>query len=176
MRTLILTAGLVLAAAPALADAQMLGIMARGTGVGSFPLARGYAVCMLGGGTVEGVVNALAAARLTATQADEDEMGMVGFSIEGMPFTIALYDDGAICDVTSETIDAGQAMQSLMIIAGTTGFQMEDGNCPVLRLGGTVSAALTSSGNDPVCPPADTSNVRFSFAPAPAAAAPAPTK
>lgn len=180
MRTLTLAVAL-LAATPALADPMMLRMVAGGTGVATQPLARGYAICLLGAGTVAGVETALANAGLTATRADQPDMGLVEFVPEGVPFAISLYDDGLICDVTSETLGTDQATMGMVIIGGMVGFQMENGlACAGMRLGGTVVAEISSSGNDPECSHPSTSNVRFTFRgadPAPAApAAPPLTK
>ena len=173
-RGLLLGAALTLGAGPALADRAMLGLLAQGRVFADQPLLRGYALCLLGNGdpaALEALIVRGGGQRL-----DETEMGATDYMLDAN-FYISTYQDGTICDVTAERIGTDVAMQSLMVVAGITGFESQPGSaCPRLVLGGTVTAELTSSGNDPVCPPAETSNVRFSFGAAAAAPAPALTK
>lgn len=173
MRKLALSAALALAGAPALADAAMLGILAQGRMFADQPLLRGYALCLLGGGDPAALDARMVEAG--AERMDESEMGATFYTLDA-PFYVSVYQDGAICDVASEEIGTDAALQSLMVVAGITGFAMTDGNCPGFVLGGAVAAQLTSSGNDPSCPPAETSNVRFTFGAAPTPAAPALSK
>jgi len=172
MPRLILAAALTTLAAAALADQAMLNIVADGMVAAQSPLAQGYAICLLGGGTVDGID-----ARLRDRgflREDEPDMGAVYFDSSEVPFSIGLYENGTICDVTSEEIGTDQAMMGLVVVATMTGYQMNTGtDCPTLALTGGVTAEVTSSGNDPVCSHPTTSNVRFTFGAA--AAAPAET-
>lgn len=163
-------------AAPALADRMMLEMVTRGVAVGNQPLARGYAACLLGEGTVDGVEAALA--EMDFTRADDAELGMVTFTSPSLPFSVTLHDNGAICDVTSETLGTDQATMGIVIVGGMAGYEIDNGGaCARMRIAGTALAEITSSGNDPQCSSAGTSNVRFTFgAAAPAPATPAPTK
>ena len=173
-RSLMLGAALALAAGPVLADRAMLGLLASGRMFADQPLLRGYALCLLGNGD-PAELDALIA-RGGGQRLDETQMGATDYMLDPN-FYITTYENGTICDVTSERIGTDAALQSLVVVAGMTGFAMTDGTCPSFLLGGTVTAELTSSGNDPSCPPAETSNVRFTFGAAPAApAAPALTK
>lgn len=174
----ILAATLALGAGPAAADRAMLGVLASGRMFADRPLLRGYALCLLGNGDPAALGTLMAEAG--AERSDETEMGATFYTLDA-PFDVSVYQDGAICDVSSEEIGTDVALQNLIVVGGMTGFAMIDGECPGLRLGDTVTATLTSSGNDPTCPPAETSNVRFEFgdgagAPADPAPAPAQTK
>ncbi len=156
-----------LAAGPAVADRAMLGLLASGQLFADRPLLRGYALCLLGNGDPAALAGLMAEAG--AERMDEPEMGATFYTLDA-PFYVNVYQDGAICDVASEEIGTDTARSSLMVVAGMTGFAMTDGDCASFVLGGTVAAELTSSGNDPVCPPAETSNVRFTFGATPAPA------
>ena len=173
IRLATLAAAAALAAAPVLADRAMLGVLASGRMFADRPLLRGYALCLLGNGDPAALAALMAEAG--AEMMDEPEMGATFYTLDA-PFYVSVYQDGAICDVASEEIGTDAALSSLMVVAGITGFTMTDGDCPGLMLGGSVAAQLTSSGNDPSCPPAETSNVRFTFGAAPEPAAPALTK
>ncbi len=152
-------AGLV--ASAGLADTMMLGMVANGTVVNDQPLAAPFAICLLGGGAIDPVVDALLERGFV--REDDTEMQITTLSSPEAEFTVALYEDGAICDVTSEEIGTDGALMTLMVIGGLVGFEGTGSDCTAIKLAGAV-AEVTSSGNDPVCFDGGTSNVRFSFA------------
>ncbi|MFN4173183.1 MAG: hypothetical protein ACK4GW_15650 [Pseudorhodobacter sp.] len=148
------------AATPALADNAMLNVIASGMVGADRPLTRAYAICLLGAGQIDPVAEGLA--EMGFQREDDTEMGVTYLAAPDAPYSVALYQDGAICDVTSETNGTDEALMSLVVLGGMTGFENVDTECTAMRLGG-VLAEVTSSGNDPDCYDDDTSNVRFTF-------------
>jgi len=160
-RLFILTAFPGLLATAASADTMMLGMVANGTVAREQPLAAPYAICILGGGATDPVVDALVEKGFV--REDDTEMQVTTLTSPEADYAVTLYDDGAICDVTSETTGTNDAMMALMVVGGLAGFEGVGGECSALRIAGVV-AEVTSSGNDPVCHDEGTSNVRFTFA------------
>jgi hypothetical protein len=150
-----------LLATPAFADDGALRMIAEGTGVPPRGIERAYAACVLSAGQIDPVIEVLA--DLNLARNDDTEMGVTTLSAPDLPFAITFYDKGAICDVSSESIGTTEARIPLSIVAGMTGFQMDSAAECFTAIMGTVRAQLTSSGNDPVCEDANTSNVRFTL-------------
>jgi hypothetical protein len=102
------------------------------------------------------------------TRSDDAEMGVVSLTPPwGDPYVI-LYDNGAICDVTSESIGLMRADQNLapLLLAAQFPINRADvpSGCTAYDIGSGIIAELTSSGNDPQCRSDTTSNIRFTFA------------
>ena len=155
---------LALSVAPAMtgarADAGLLGMVARGAVLADNPLARPYALCLLGEGEAEPVIAAL---REDGFDVETDaEMGVTFMTSARYDYSVSLYMGGLICDVSTERTGTEGALGTLMVLAGLVGWSQEEGECTRLRLAGAL-AEVTSTGNDPVCFDDATSKLRFAF-------------
>jgi hypothetical protein len=124
------------------------------------------AACILG----DGQVDAIAAPFTDAgwTRDDDTEMGIVALYPQGGNVGVTLYDDGRICDVSSEAWGTDTAIGALQIMAGTAGLTLENVDtgteCITLRVTPAVTVDITSTGQDPTCFSESTSTLRFTFA------------
>lgn len=142
------------------ADAAALGLVARGAVLSDRPLARPYALCLLGQGEAGPVIEALRADGFAVETVAE--MGATFLTSPRHDYSVSLYMDGLICDVSTERTGTDGALATLMVLAGLVGWSHDDGECTRLRVAGA-RAEVTSTGNDPVCFDARTSNLRFAF-------------
>jgi hypothetical protein len=123
------------------------------------------AACLVGNGDAEATATLFTDAGWTRT--DDADMGMVSLTPPwGDPY-VTLYDNGAICDVTSEQIGLMKADQNLtpLLLAAQFPINRADvpSGCTAYDLGSGITAEMTSSGNDPQCQSDDTSNIRLTF-------------
>lgn len=121
------------------------------------------AACILGLGDVEAIAAPLVAAGWE--RMDDAEMGMTSLTPPTEGAYVSLYDEGRICDVSSEIWGTDVALASVQILSGIAGLGMDsidrgDG-CISLALTPNASVTVTSSGNDPVCMSETTSTLRF---------------
>lgn len=122
------------------------------------------AACLLGLGDVE----AIAAPFVEKGWARMDDAEMVVTSLTppaGDMVYVTLYDEGRICDVSSEVWGTDTALSTVQILSGVAGLSMDsienpDG-CISMALTPAASVTITSSGNDPVCMSETTSTLRF---------------
>ncbi len=117
--------------------------------------------CFLGAGDLEKTAGFFTDAGWA--RSDDAEMGMVSLTPPwGDPY-VAIYENGAICDATSETnglMRADSALVPLMAAAQIIVARTEvPSGCVAYDMGNGVTAELTSSGNDPQCRSDDTSNI-----------------
>ena len=124
------------------------------------------AACLLGDGDAEATAALFTDAGWIRT--DDPEMGVVTLvPAWGDPY-VTLYQDGAICDVTSETLSLMRADQNLIPLLTAAQFSIDrtdvPSGCIAYDLGKGVVAEMSSSGNDPQCRSDDNSNIRFTFA------------
>jgi hypothetical protein len=124
------------------------------------------AACLLGGGDAEVTATLFTDAGWTRT--DDAEMGVVSLvPAWGDPY-VTLYQDGAICDVTSDELSLMRADQSLIPLLTAAQFQVArtdvPSGCIAYDVGNGVVAEMSSAGNDPQCRSDDSSNIRFTFA------------
>ena len=129
-------------------------------------LAGPMSACLLGAGDAEATVAYFTAAGWART--DDSEMGLISLVPSwGDPY-VTLYDNGAICDVTSETLGLTIADQNLVPLLVAAQYPISSATvasgCTAYDLGNGVTAELSSSGNDPQCQSDTGSNVRFTFA------------
>jgi hypothetical protein len=123
------------------------------------------AACLLGNGDAQAMAAPFDAAGWT--RFDDPEMGMISqIPPWGDPY-VTILDNGAICDVTSETMGLMKADQNLIPLLAAAGFTVVrtdvPSGCVAYYLGGGITAEMTSSGNDPACQSDDTSNIRLTF-------------
>ena len=167
MRRAVALLVLVSFAAPALAeDRSMLETQLRGleTPEEQTVLRAASAGCVLGLGDVEAI-----AAPFVATgwsRMDDDEMGMTSLTPpSGETVYVSVYDEGRICDVSSEVWGTDAALGEVQILSGIAGMSLDPidraDDCLSMTLTAAVNVTITSSGNDPVCQSETTSALRF---------------
>jgi len=124
--------------------------------------------CILGNGQPD----AIAAPFLAEgwTREDDSDAGTVMLvpPTDDEEVLVTLYDGGLICDITSEVWGTDVALAAIQIGAGIAGLRLDsidsaDG-CINVRLTDTVTAGITSSGQDPVCISEETSSIRLTYA------------
>jgi hypothetical protein len=124
------------------------------------------AACVLGNGDAEATATLFTSKGWT--QSNDAEMGIVSLTPADASLSVTLYDQGRICDVTSETIGTKDALSAFQTLAGTANFPVVILNlpsgCPAFGVAPGASVEITSSGNDPVCQSDTTSTLRFTFA------------
>ena len=123
------------------------------------------AACMLGNGDAEAAATLFTDAGWSRT--DDAEMGMVSLTPTQGDATVTLYENGRICDVTSEVWGGATALGALQVSVMLAGFQLvsdQTSECARFALTDMITVDLTSSGQDPVCISESNSNVRFTFA------------
>jgi len=147
---------------PALADPALLSFLTSGIDGGSGGGLRGaYAACLLGGGDAEKAAEIWTSHGWVETR--DDEMGVLYLSSPQAPWYVAMYQNGAICEVGSNTIGTPQATMDLVTVLGMTGFAMVEGStCPAYEAIGA-RLELTSAGQDPNCADETTSALRVIF-------------
>jgi hypothetical protein len=124
------------------------------------------AACLLGNGDGEATAKFFTDAGWARN--DDTEMGMVSLTPAwGDPY-VTLYENGAICDVTSETMGLMRADGNLVPLMAAAGIKVSRADvpsgCVAYDLGNGIIAEMSSSGNDPTCQSDSTSNIRFTFA------------
>ena len=120
------------------------------------------AACILGNGEAEATAALFTAAGWS--RGDDTEMGIVTLTPPGGNVTVTLYDDGRICDVSSEVWGFATAIGSLQILAGMSNLRLDadqSQECTVLTLTDTMTASITSTGQDPVCASETNSSTRY---------------
>lgn len=131
-------------------------------------LAEGYMACMSGGGQVDLTAGVLTASGWTRDNSDEE--GLVYFyPASGDATVVYMADDGSFCHVESTTIDSATASEILAkTLAPPEGapfdYSKDDMGCTMLDFNTSVTATITSGGNDPTCGSETDSGVRFQFA------------
>lgn len=124
------------------------------------------AACVLGNGDPEATATLFTSKGWT--RSDDAEMGSVSLAPADGALWVTLYDQGRICDVTSETIGTKDALSVFQALAGTANFPVVTLNlpsgCPAFDVAPGAFVEITSSGNDPVCQSDTTSTLRFTFA------------
>ena len=102
------------------------------------------------------------------TREDDTEMGVTALTPSQGGVYVTLYDGGKICDVSSEIWGTEKAIGALQVIAGGSGMTLKSvdnpSTCSTYALSHSLTAEITSSGNDPVCYSDTTSTLRFTFA------------
>jgi len=123
------------------------------------------AACLAGQGDVEKTAKLFDKGGWTRT--DDAEMGLIEYRASGDDLYALQADDGSFCAAYSEIQGTDVATGNLQILAGAGGFALDaassDMGCDAYVLAAGVVAEVTSSGNDPVCSDAATSQLRFSF-------------
>jgi hypothetical protein len=120
------------------------------------------AACILGAGDAETTAALFTDAGWSRN--DETEMGIVTLAPPVGDALVTLYDDGRICEVTSEIWVFETAIGALQILSATAGLGLDTDNdkeCMTLLLTDTVTATITSTGQDPVCSSETNSSVRY---------------
>lgn len=124
------------------------------------------AACLLGLGDVEAIAAPFIAAGWE--RMDDAEMGMTSLTPPAGNAYVSLYDDGRICDVSSEVWGTDTALGAVQVLSGVAGLSLDsidraDG-CISMGLTPGATVTVTSSGNDPVCQSETTSTLRFEAA------------
>ena len=120
--------------------------------------------CLLGLGDVEAI--AAPFVKYGWDRQDDSEMGVTSIMPpSGDMVYVMIYDEGRICDVSSEVLGTDTALGAVQILSGVGGLSLDsieraDG-CISMALTPTASVTVTSSGNDPVCQSETTSTLRF---------------
>ena len=160
--------GLCLAAAPVLAQEwSTVVFMARD--LNEDDAAKAYrgaiAACLAGQGDVEKTAAFFDEAGWT--RADQAEMGTVDYTGPHDSLYVLQADDGSFCAAYSESHGTDAAIANVQIVGGAGGFSFDSAasemGCLAFRLAPAIAVVVTSSGNDPVCSDAGTSQVRFAF-------------
>jgi hypothetical protein len=133
-----------------------------------YQMLEGIEACLLGVGAVPATGDSLAKFGWTA-QADESEMGTVGF-VPGIGTDTFVYmsDAGEFCHVESMVMGTDEAAGMLELFLAeqaitVVGTEKGELTCPVQILSNGVAVEITSAGNDPTCTDANTSGLRFVF-------------
>ena len=92
-------------------------------------------------------------------------MGVTALTPSAGDAYVMLYDEGRICDVTSEVLGTQTALDAVQVLSGIAGLTLDDidqaDGCTALALSPTARVTITSSGNDPVCTSDSTSALRY---------------
>jgi hypothetical protein len=131
-------------------------------GTDSTVLRAAGAACILGAGDAEATATLFTNAGWS--RVDETEMGIVTLSPPAGDVAVTLYEEGRICEVASEIWGFATAIGSLQILSGIAGLSMDidyDQECTAIRLTDTVTATVTSTGQDPVCESEINSSIRY---------------
>lgn len=101
------------------------------------------------------------------TVSTDSEMGETSAVRDGADVYVMLYQDGAICDVISDSLNTGDAIGAMQILAGTAGLTLAstDGaiGCDAYQLAPGITVEITSAGQDPICFSETDSTLRFTF-------------
>lgn len=129
-------------------------------------LSAASAACLLGLGDPEAISAPFVAAGWE--RMDDAEMGVTSLTPPVGEAYVMLYDEGRICDVSSEVWGTDIAYGSVQILSGIAGLSLdmvtrEDG-CNSMALTPGAVVTVTSSGNDPVCQSETTSTLRYELA------------
>lgn len=122
------------------------------------------AACLLGLGDVEAI--AAPFVKYGWDRQDDSEMGVTSIvPPSGDMVYVMIYDEGRICDVSSEVLGTDTALSAVQILSCVGGLSLNsieraDG-CISMALTPTASVTVTSSGQDPVCQSETTSTLRF---------------
>jgi hypothetical protein len=123
------------------------------------------AACLAGQGDVEKTAAFFTEAGWTRT--DEAEMGTIDYTGPDDSLYVLQAADGSFCAAYSESQGTDAAIANVQIVGGAGGFGFDSAasamGCIAFRLAPAIAVEITSSGNDPVCSDAATSQVRFTF-------------
>ncbi len=101
------------------------------------------------------------------TREDQAEMGTIDYTGPQEGLYVLAAADGSFCAAYSESLGTDAATGNVQIIGGAAGLAFDSADsalgCIAFRLAPGITAEITSSGNDPVCSDAGTSQVRVSF-------------
>jgi hypothetical protein len=120
------------------------------------------AACILGAGNVDAIATPFTDAGWS--REDDADMGIVSLTPPAGDVAVTLYDDGTICEVASEVWGFATALGALQILAGTAGLSMDsdqNAECTTIFLTDSITATVTSTGQDPVCASETNSSIRY---------------
>jgi hypothetical protein len=120
------------------------------------------AACILGAGDAE--VTATYFTNAGWSRSDETDMGIVTLSPPAGDAIVTLYEGGRICEVASEVWGFATAMGSLQILSSMAALGTDfdyDQECTTILLTDTVTATITSTGQDPICMSETNSSIRY---------------
>jgi hypothetical protein len=128
--------------------------------------AAAMAACLLGQGDAAATSALFTDAGWTLTA--ETEMGLNSIASQHEGLYVLAAADGNFCAAYSEETGTDVATSLLMQLVAFTGLGTAvapgTSECTSLQLTPAIGIEVTSSGNDPVCEDAGTSQVRFTFA------------
>jgi hypothetical protein len=167
-RAVILVAAAMASATPAMAlDLFMAESSLRGLGDADPARAHGAALaaCLVGQGDAARTAALFTDAGWTLT-ADAD-MGLNQITSSHDALYVLAATDGSFCAVYAEDTGTDVAAAQMMLLVASTGLGTSVGpgasDCISVQLTPAIGIEVTSSGNDPVCEDAATSQVRFTF-------------
>lgn len=120
------------------------------------------AACILGAGDADATAAYFTEAGWS--RSDDTEMGIVSLAPPAGNVAVTLYDGGRICDVSSEVWGFATAIGALQILSGMAGLGLDsdqNAECTTIRLTDSVTATITSTGQDPVCDSETNSSTRY---------------
>lgn len=128
--------------------------------------AAAMAACLLGQGDAAATSALFTDAGWTLTA--DTEMGLNSIASQHEGLYVLAATDGSFCAAYSEETGTDVATSLLMQLVAFTGLGTAvapgTSECTSLQLTPAIGIEVTSSGNDPVCEDAGTSQVRFTFA------------
>ncbi len=132
---------------------------------GTRALTGAYAACLLGAGNAEATVALFTTAGWA--RSDDTEMGVTELTLPGSDtFYVALYDNGAVCSVTSTATDTATArleLNGLLLVARAEATPVTGVPCPTKQINTGTTIAVTQASQDPVCDDPTNSDTRFTF-------------
>jgi hypothetical protein len=165
--TLALAAALA-SATPAMAlDLFMAESSLRGLGDADPARAHGAAIaaCLVGQGDAARTAALFTDAGWTLTS--DTDMGLNQITSSHAALSVLAATDGSFCAVYAEDTGTEIATAQMMLLVASTGLGTSvapgTSDCTSVQLTPVIGIEVTSSGNDPVCEDAATSQVRFTF-------------
>lgn len=129
-------------------------------------LAQGFKACMAAAGDPDAISAAFGDAGWTAEPNAEE--GLIYFAAPGDDQTLAyIADNGSFCHVESLNTDSATVSELLATTLQSEGWAADYGKnsdgCTQLDLGDSITATITSGGNDPTCGSDTDGAVRFEY-------------